>query len=193
MLDLNDAAPPRGDLIPAGTICPVQMVIRMGGAGEGGWLKRSADGGCEMLDVEFTILDGEFAKRKLWQNMILSGTTDGHAKAAEITRSSLRGFLESARGIKPKDTSEEAALKRKAEFVDFNNLRFLAKINIEKSKDPNYNDKNRLEAIPPDDRRWFAVEQIPAPAQGNLPGVVDGTSTAAAKPAGPIDRPDWAG
>ena len=61
------------------------MVIRMGGAGEDGWLKRSANGGSEGLDCEFTVVDGEYAKRKIWQFMILSGTTDGHAKAAEIT------------------------------------------------------------------------------------------------------------
>ena len=72
------------------------MIIRPGGAGEDGWLKRSADGGSEGLDCEFTVVDTEYAKRKIWQFMILNGTTDGHAKAAEISRALLRGIVESA-------------------------------------------------------------------------------------------------
>jgi hypothetical protein len=188
-LDLNDAPPQRGsDLIPAGTIATVQMTIRQGGAGEDGWLKRSANGGSEGLDIEFTVVDGEYAKRKLWQFAILSGTTDGHAKAAEISRGLLRGILESARNIMPSDVSAEATQKRTAEFADFMNLRFLAKISIEKSRYPAYSDKNKLEAITPDDRRWIAVEQIATSGQAELPG----TEPAAAKPAQPIDRPAWA-
>ena len=53
-------------------------------------LKRSKDGGCEMLDLEFVVVDGPHAKRKFWEHLVLSGTTDGHAKAAEITRGMLR-------------------------------------------------------------------------------------------------------
>ena len=189
-LDLNDAGPQRGfDLIPAGTIATVQMVVRAGGVGEDGWLKRSANGNSEGLDCEFTVVDGEYAKRKIWQLMLLSGTTDGHAKAAEISRALLRGILESARNIKPGDVSEEAAIKRKADIGDFNNLRFIARISIEKSKDPQYPDKNRLEAITPDQRQWVAVEQIAK--QVELPGMAPEAS-AAAKPAQPVNRPAWA-
>src|SRR6478672_8977590 len=149
MLNLNDAAPQRGfNLIPTGKILPVQMTIRPGGAGEGGWLKRSADGGSEGLDCEFTVLDTEYAKRKIFQFTITGGTTDGHAKAAEIFRTLLRGIVESAFGIKPDDTSEAAQQKRsRMDVADFNNLRFIARISIEKSKDPAYDDKNKLTAV----------------------------------------------
>ena len=83
-LNLNDAGPQRSfDLIPAGTIATVQMMIRPGGAGEGGWLKRSADGGSEALDCEFVVVDTDYAKRKIWMLLTLRGTTDGHAEAAE--------------------------------------------------------------------------------------------------------------
>ena len=44
--------------------------------------------------------------------LILSGTTDGHAKAARISRSLLRGIVESAFNIKPDDVSEAAQQKR---------------------------------------------------------------------------------
>ena len=94
--DYTEAPEQRGDgPIPDGTVATVQLTIRPGGAGEGGLLKRSQDGGCEMLDCEFVVVDGPHAKRKLWERMIVSGTTDGHAKAAEISRGKLRAILES--------------------------------------------------------------------------------------------------
>ena len=84
--DYNDAPEQRGfELIPDGTIATVQLTIRPGGAGEGGLLKRSKDGDCEMLDLRVHRVDGPYAKRKFWEHMIVSGTTDGHAKAAEIS------------------------------------------------------------------------------------------------------------
>lgn len=192
-LDLNKAEPQRArDLIPAGTICTVQMVIRPGGAGDDGLLTRYSEGACEGLDLEFTIVDGgDYAKRKIWQNLILVGNTDGHSKAGEISRTMLRGIWESAHGIKPDDMSEEAQSKRNSDLADFQNLRFVARISIEKSKDPAYDDKNRVYAVTPDNaRQWHAVEQIPAVAQGTLPGLA---IPAAAKSTQPIDRPAWAG
>ena len=71
-LNLNDAGPQRS-FDPANTIATVQMLIRPGGCGEGGWLKRFGDGSAEGLDCEFTVVDSEYAKRKVWQTMILSG------------------------------------------------------------------------------------------------------------------------
>lgn len=66
MLDFNDAGPQRSfDLIPDNTIVTVELTIRPGGAGEGGWLRRSKDGRSEALDCEFTVIEGEYAKRKL--------------------------------------------------------------------------------------------------------------------------------
>jgi hypothetical protein len=105
--DYSDAPPPRDvELIPHNTLATVQMRIRPGNAGENGLLKRSKDGACEMLDVEFVLVDGPHAKRKFWENMILAGTTDGHAKAVEISRGKLRQILRKltryqARGHEP--------------------------------------------------------------------------------------------
>ena len=80
-------------LIPEGTLATVTMHIRPGNAGHGDLLKRSKDGGCEMIDAEFTVVDGEYARRKFWSNMVLVGTTDGHAKAADITKNTLAGVI----------------------------------------------------------------------------------------------------
>ena len=187
--DYTDAPEQRGDEpIPDGTITTVQLIIRPGGAGEGGLLKRSKDGGCEMLDLEFVVVNGPYAKRKLWENMVISGTTDGHAKAAEISRGKLRAILESARGVKPNDTSETARKARTAEFTDFDGLCFIAKIGVEKGRPKNdgsgesYPDRNVIAlVITPDRKDWHTVEQAPRP-----------TGQAAAAVVVPIAKPAWA-
>jgi hypothetical protein len=181
--DYSDAPPQREfDLIPHGTVATVQMTVRPGGAGEGGLLTRSKDGGCEMLDTEITVVDGEYSRRKFWERFVLEGTTDGHAKAAEISRSRLRAILESARGIKPDETSPQARAARTVALADFDGMRFLARIGIEKGREnkaagENYPDHNVLLAIiTPDRRDWHAVEQpttpssaVPAPAAISKP------------------------
>ena len=189
--DYTDAPEQRGnELIPADTVATVQLTIRLGGAGEGGLLKRSQDGGCEMLDCELVVVDGPHMKRKLWERMIISGTTDGQAKAAEISRGKLRAILESARGIKPNDTSKEARNARTAELGDFDGLRFIVKIGIEKGRPRNdgtgesYPDRNTIASvITPDRKDWHTVEQAPRPA-----GSVTGDTAIVA----PISKPAWA-
>jgi hypothetical protein len=114
--DFNDAGEQRSvDVIPANTICGVQLTVRPGGAGDDGWLRRSKkDGASEALDCEFTVIDGEYAKRKIWALYTVHGTTPGHAEAAEISRKSLCAMLESARGVRPDDRSETAQKARQA-------------------------------------------------------------------------------
>lgn len=183
MADFNNAGEQRTfDVIPDGTIADLQMRIRPGNAGEGGLMKRTKSGEAEGLDVELTVLEGPYAKRKFWSYMITSGTTDGHATAADITGRRLRAILEGARGIKPSDVSEAAKAKRVAEYADFDGIRFVAKIGVEPERD-GYKAKNILaEVITPDRKEWHPVEQVaqakPAPA----------TSQAAA----PIAKPAWA-
>ena len=100
-------------------------------------LKRSKDGGCEMLDLEFVLVDGPTRKRKFWSNLVLAGTTSGHAQAMDISRGLLRSILELARGIKPDDLSEQARARRTADLKDFDDIIFMAKIGIEKGKPKN--------------------------------------------------------
>jgi hypothetical protein len=196
--DYSTAPPPRDlELIPAGTAASVQMRIRPGGAGEDGLLKRSAKGDCEMLDCEFVLVDGPYARRKFWTNLVLEGTTAGHAQAAEISRGILRGILESARNIRPDDLSDQARTRRTASLKDFDNIIFVARIGIEKGKPrpdgsgENYPDKNVIAGIiTPDKKEWHPVDQ-PVPFNG-------GSAGAAASPAAPaapvpgIEKPAWA-
>ena len=193
--DYSEAPPPRDfELIPHGTVAVVQLTIRAGSAGEGGLLKRSAKGDCEMLDCEFVVVDGPYTKRKFWERMILAGATDGHAKAAEVSRGRLRNILESARGIKPDDTSPQARIARTAELRDFDGMRFVGKIGVERGKPKgdgsgDYPDKNILVAvITPDKRDWHQVDQPPPdpPFNGGGNGPASPTIPAV------ISKPAWA-
>jgi hypothetical protein len=175
MFDFNDAEKQRSmEVIPHGTVATVQIKIRPGSAGEGGWLKRSKDGNSEALDCEFLVVGGDHEKRKFWDLMTLAGTTSGHAQAAEISRAKLRAILECARGIQPNDTSEAARQGRQiTSYGDLDGLRCIVKIGVEKggqkaNGDGAFPDKNRiLEVITPDKKEWQKLEQpAPRPASG---------------------------
>ena len=190
--DYSTAPEQRGiELIPDGTVATLQSTIRPGGAGEDGLLKRSKDGACEMLDLEFVVVDGPQAKRKLWERMVINGVTDGHAKAADISRGKLRAIIESARGISRATWVPEARKGRTVELRDFDGLRFMAKIGVEKgsprmtARGENYPDRNMIAmVITPDRKDWHAVEQMPRPP-GRSPAIL-GTTVA------PITKPAWA-
>src|ERR1700748_2983899 len=113
-MNFNDAEPQSGPntLIPAQTKARVSMKVRPGGQGDGGWLKLNKNGDKLMLDVEFTVMDGTSAKRKFWELMVVEDKNDPESQAANISRSKLRGLLESARAIKSNDQSEAAKEKR---------------------------------------------------------------------------------
>jgi hypothetical protein len=198
--DYSTAPPPRDlELIPAGTVASVQLRIRPGGAGEDGLLKRSKDGACEMLDCECVLVDGSYSRRKFWINLVLEGTTAGHAQAAEISRSILRGILESARGIRPDDASDQARARRIASLKDFDNIVFMARIGVEKGgprtdgKGESYADKNVIAGIiTPDKKEWHPTEQ-PPPFNGGSAGAAASPASppASAAPAAGIKKPNW--
>jgi hypothetical protein len=189
--DFNGASEQReGGLIADGTVAVVHMTIRPGNAGEGGWLKRSKAGDSAALDCEFTVVDGPFAKRKFWSLFTVEGTTEGHAKAADISGSRLRGILESARGIRPDDESDTAKnARRVTSYGDFDGIRFVAKIGVEKGKD-GYKDKNTLDAaVTPDRKAWVKVDQVTK--QGGFQQVA-APIAAAANQAATAGKPSWA-
>jgi hypothetical protein len=195
--DYTDAPPPRDmELIPHGTIATLVLHIRPGGVGEDGLLKRSKAGDAEMLDCEFVVADGMYKGRKAWEYMILSGTTDGHAKSVDINRGTLKAILDSALGLKPDDVSPQARAARTVSLKQFEGMTFVGKIGIEKGKPKNngtsesWPDKNILAAvITPDKKEWRASEQPPPFNGGNS------ETAAPATPAGsapPVARPGWA-
>jgi hypothetical protein len=147
MFDFNDAAPQTsGDLIPAKTFAKVISTIRPGKGNSDMWVTTSASG-FEYLNMEFTLVSAPMAKRKIFQNAGIGGTTDGHQKAADIARSFIRSLLESARGIDPKDESEKAQKARRIQsWGDLVELEFAVEIGIEKGKD-GYDDKNKIQRV----------------------------------------------
>jgi len=192
--DYTDAPPPQFEPIPHGTIATVAMHIDAGNVGEDGMLKRSKDGGCEMLNTVLTITDGPYKGRKVFERWILAGTTDGHAQAAERSRGMLKAILDSALGLKPNDTSPQARVARNVSLKDFEGKTFIAKIGVEKGgpkndgSGENWPDKNVLAGvITPDKKDWHPVEQPPPFNGGN-----SGAQTAPANTAPPIERPGWA-
>jgi hypothetical protein len=194
--DYSDAPPPQFDLIPHGTVATAALHIRAGGVGEDKMLTRSKkDGSCEYLDCEITLTDTIYKGRKFWEILILEGTTEGHTKAASMSRGTLKAILDSALGLKPDDVSPQARAARTVSLKQFEGMTFIAKIGIEKGgvraeKDGggNWPDKNILASvITPDRKDYHPVEQ-PPPFNGG------GASVAAAPPvvAPPIARPGWA-
>jgi hypothetical protein len=181
-------------LMPDGTIATVSIHIRAGGVGEDGMLKRSANGECEMLGCEFTVLDGTYRGRKFWHNLLIVGTTDGQKKMAAGNLGVLKAILDSALGLMPNDVSAEARAARTVSIKAFQGMSFIAKIGEEKGapkKDGsgNYPDKNVLAgAITKDKSGWHPVEQQP-PFNG---GGGAPPSTPPAPAAAPVERPDWA-
>jgi hypothetical protein len=187
MPNFNDAGPQRSfDVIPDGTIVPVELTVKPGNAGEDGMLRRSKDGRSLGLDCEFTVTDGEHFKRKFWVLFTLEGATVKHAEAGDISRRKLRAILESAHGIRPDDKSEAANKARDVGYDAFNGLRFLVRVGVEPAQN-GYKAKNTLdEVITPDKVTWRQLEQAPKAAAKPA-----ASSTEAAPPAA-IAKPDWA-
>jgi hypothetical protein len=179
------------DLIPDETILDFEMTIKAGNIGEDGLLSRSKNGEAEGLAATFTVIkEGTYFKRKIFSFMVLSGTTEGHAQAGDITKKRLRAILESARGVKPTDVSEEAKEKRIAEHSDFGGICFVAKVGIEPAKGQ-YKAKNVIASIvTPEKDGWHQLNQssrAPTPSSSSSPPPVSGNSGNKT-----IVTPDWA-
>jgi hypothetical protein len=178
------------EVIPDNTICTVQMTVRPGSVGDGGWLTRAKDGNSEHLNCEFVVVDGPHAKRKFWDRLTVTGTN--HAEAIDIATRRLKAILLSARGVRPDDNSDAAkAALRLRNYGDFDGLRFVARLGTEPPKD-GYAAKNTIkEVITPEKADWKKPEQI----DRDLLGKATNTATpaqASAPPANAIARPQWA-
>ena len=189
--DFNDAPEQKsfsGELIPAKTLAKCILMVRPGGKGEGGYLT-IADSGFEYLNLEFTICSEPLAKRKVFQNAGIGGTTDGHQKAAEIPRSLLRAILESANGIDPKDESDKArAARRIQNWGDLDELICVVEIGIEKGKQ-GYGDKNKImRAITPAHKEYKRVMG----GETIVPGGAKSIGTTSAPVMEKSAIPDWA-
>ena len=201
--DYSQVPDPRDfpELIPHNTIATMQMRIRPGNVGEDGICKRTKAGDAEYLDSEFVLVDGPYAKRKVFDNFLLAGTTAGQQEMVQTNRGRLKNILESAHGIKSGDASERARKAYSASLKDFDNLIFIGRIGVRKGgpkndgSDESWADKNvLLGAVGPEHKEWHPVEP-PPPFNGGGAGAA--ATPSAAKPANsapgsaPIAPPSW--
>jgi hypothetical protein len=154
MIDFNDAEPQVDfSLIPANTIAKAVLTIRAGNDFSDSLLTRSKDGDSTYLSCEFTILEGKFAKRKVFDKIGISGSDQW----VNMGKARIRAILESAKNINPKDMSETAMAARKINsFDELNGLEVVVKIGVESDRGGVYQDKNRILSIITPDHKFYA-------------------------------------
>lgn len=162
--DFNDAQS-NANVIPKGTLAKVRLTIRPGGFDDasqgwtGGYAKRGGTGAV-FLDAEYTVLEGQYAKRKIW-SMIGLYSPKG-PDWANMGRSLIRGILNSSRGLLDKDKSPEAQAARRINgFADLDGLEFVARIDV--GTDTNGDEKNEIRnAVTPDHKEYARIMGGPA-------------------------------
>lgn len=192
--DFNDAKQVT-NLIPKGTLAKVRLTIRPGGYDDpsqgwtGGYATR-ATSGAVYLNGEFTVLEGPYARRKVFT--LIGLYSPKGPDWANMGRALVRGMLNSARGISDKDTSVQAqAARRISGFADLDGLEFVARIDV--GTDVNGEEKNEIRsAVTPDHKDYAAVMGAgsPSPTPGPQPAAHAQPATAP-RPAAGI-RPSWA-
>jgi len=195
--DFNDAEQQTSfDLIPKGTLTKVRMTIKPGGfddAARGwtdGYATESFDTGSIYLAAEFVVLEGEFAKRKLWSNIGLH-SPKGDAWA-NMGRTFIRAALNSAYGVLPSDQSNDAQNARRiGSFSALDGIEFVARIDVEKDNKGEY--RNTIKQVIEPDHKDYARLMGVAPKAGTA----QVAAAPQAKPATPSrpavsGKPAWA-
>lgn len=146
--DMNDAEPQKtGELIADGSFAKVTMIIRPGGIDgqaeiDQCLLKAPKDptSDVRMLDCEFTVAEGPFARRKFWQLFTVQGgkvDENGVSIAWKISKSTFRAMIDSALGLDPQDMSEAAKQKRILRgLADLNHIAFIARSRSRRARMP---------------------------------------------------------
>jgi hypothetical protein len=197
--DFNSAAEQSSyDLIPKGTVVRVRMTIKPGGYDDpsqgwtGGYATRSMTTGSVYLNCEFVVLDGPFARRKMWSLIGLYS-----AKGAEWTnmgRTFIKAILNSARGINPNDSSPAAQNARRISgFADLEGIEFVGKVDWD--KDQNGQDKCVIKSAVTPEHKDYAAHMNGASAGAASAPASSGGANAYAQATGraPVPgRPSWA-
>ena len=200
--DYNDADSQASyDQIPKGTIVPVRMTIKPGGFDDpsqgwtGGYATHNDTTGSVYLSAEFVIIEGPFAKRKVWSLIgLLSLKGPGWGS---MGRSFVRGILNSSRGLSDKDNSPQAQNSRRINgFADLDGIEFLAKVDV--GKDANGDAKNEIRfAVAPNNKDWKTYQENggawkPGAVIAGATASAPTTTTTDTPPAANPNRPTWA-
>ena len=157
-------------LIPNGTVCRAVVIVQQGDIeisefGQGQWFKKSQSTSAKWMNLEFTIIGGEYDRRKFWHSVFVDGDKMGQSGmplAKEI--GNISGMF------------------------DLNAMELCVKVGIKKGTN-GYKDSNQLMvALTPDNKDFLPQGSIPMqnttiPAQASAP-------QAPAQPSGAV--PSWA-
>lgn len=197
-LDFNDAPEQTSfTLIPKGTLAKVRMTLKPGGYDDpnqgwtGGYATHSEVTGAVYLMAEFVILEGEYAKRKLWSNIGLYSPKG--PEWGNMGRTFIRALLNSSRNIKPDDMSPQAqAARRIAGFSELDGIDCVAVIDVEKdSYQGQQTFKNVIkQLVEPNDQRYGAIMHGQALAVSQPSYATAAPATKPITPAG--NKPAWA-
>jgi hypothetical protein len=156
--DFNDARQ-NPNLIPKGTLAKVRLTIRPGGFDDpsqgwtGGYATRGSTGAV-YLNGEFTVLEGPYARRKVFS--LIGLYSPNGPNWANMGRALVRAILNSARGLADKDNSPEAQHARRISgFADLDGLEFVARIDV--GTDTNGDDKNDIRSAVTRDHKDYAA------------------------------------
>lgn len=180
------------ELIPSNTLAKLRMTIKPGGFDDpqqgwtGGYATRNPATGVIYLQCEFVVLEGPYAKRKVWSNIGLF--SPAKPEYANMGRSFIKGILNSSRNINPKDNSPQAQGARRINGLgDMDGVVFIGRISSRKGQDGNLRNEVNL-AITPEHKDYAALMSTnPAAAPTGAPAA----AAPAAAPA-PNNRPSWA-
>ena len=179
MLDLNNITPDEGNdfsLIPHVTIARAILYIKpqidgvtIPDLAQDAIFRQSATSSAKWIECEFTIIGGQFDKRKVWHNLFFDGdkkNASGVSMSKEIGLRTLRGLVDSAKGLSPADMSPEANALRQIPSLDaINGMEFCIKIAVEKGTN-GYEDKNKMLApITVNQEGYIGGGNAPAPVQ----------------------------
>jgi hypothetical protein len=209
--DYNDAVQ-NPNLIPKGTLVKVRLTIRPGGFDDasqgwtGGYASRG-NSGAVYLNGEFTVLEGPYAKRKIFT--LIGLYSPKGPDWGNMGRGFVRGMLNSARGLSDKDVSPQAqAARRISGFADLDGLEFVAR--IDHGTDTNGEAKNEIRGAITSDHKDYAQvmgahiaapryappatapTHTPAPSASPVPQGAFPATTPAAGSAATDQRPTWA-
>ena len=143
MMDFNNVGLQEGfDLIPNNEIVKVRLVLR--GAPADLCVTLGRNEGTAYLNCEFVVLEGKYAKRKIFDKIGI----EGNEKWVNLGKARIKAILESAHEISPRDTSEKAIKARQIEsYLDLNGLDFVIRVGVEHDANGLYQDRNRVAAI----------------------------------------------
>ena len=182
MINLNEVQPETGQmertLIPLGTVARAIILVKMGDVtipefGNGQWFKKSQSSSAKWMELEFTIVGGQFDRRKFWDRIFVDGDKLGESGiplAKEIGLRTLRSIIESANSLDPSDMSPEAQSRRQISGVDaLNGMEICAKVGVKKGTN-GYEDANKLMvALTPNQKEFIssgnnATQQVQQPS-----------------------------